>query len=312
VSQKFTTFWDSVLKAYNVFKEQHEQYLQRQNDKERFRLQNFCNNLASDGFDSTEESELEDTVNLPARNVGSLQQKWSKKIQPLVFKFIGVTARYPKKSREDKEAYYNRVHLIFLKENEGEKSFDLYRPSWEYLQDKPKFTVSCVLPSRKREVITLDEEEDNNKENVGLTHEKLRPMGRNSTKRKLEEEKILCSVSTLLRETKTTTTSAHLSSALEKIAVSVGSAINSWQLQSALTNCSENIQRQYNDLIIKHQITMMMEEDFAKKDDVINLNVTPVHFTDKFSSTSPADDGESESEDEVVIPDSLAPESFKH
>ncbi len=61
-------------------------------------------------------------------------------------------------------------------------------------------------------------------------------MGRNSMKRKLKEEKILSSVSTMLKETKTTTTSAQLSSALEKIAVSVGSAIYSWQLQSALTN----------------------------------------------------------------------------
>jgi hypothetical protein len=217
-----------------------------------------------------------------------------------------------KKSGEDKEAYYNRVHLIFLKENEGEKSFDLYCPNWEYLQDKPKFTVSYAVPSRKREVVTLDDKEGSNKENVGPSHVKLRPMERNSMKRKLEEEKLLSSVSTMIKGNQTTTTSAHLYSALEKIAVSVGSAINSWQLQSALTNCSEDVQRQYNDLIIKRQMKLLMEEDFAEKVDVIEPNITPVHLTETFSSTSPADDNLSETEDEDVIADSLAPPSFKN
>ncbi len=131
---------------------------------------------------------------LPTRNVGSLQQKWSKKIQPLVFKFIGVMIRYPKRSGEDREAYYNRVHLVFLKENPSEKSFDLYCSSWEYLQDKPKFSVCCALPTRKQDVITINDDEENNNDTTEPT-EKLRPMGRNSMKRKIEEEKILASVS---------------------------------------------------------------------------------------------------------------------
>lgn len=316
VSQKITTFWDSVLKAYNVFKEQHEQYLQRQKDKERFRLKNLRNSLASNDFDSSEESDnnMEDSVTLPVRNVGSLQQKWSKKIQPLVYKFIGVTTRYPKRSGEDREAYYNRVHLIFLKENEAEKSFDLYRPSWEYLQDKPKFTVTLGLPSRKREVIQLEEEDDDddNKENVVEVQEKLHPMGRNSMKRKLEEEKILNSVSKMISNTKTTSTSAHLSSALEKIALSVGAAINSWQMQSALTNCSDAVQRQYNDLIIKRQIQLMMEEDDANKAKHCNPNITPTQLNNTFSTETPGTCAESESEDEVVIPESLPEESFKN
>jgi hypothetical protein len=42
-----------------------------------------------------------------------------------VFKFIGLTNRYTRRSGEDREAYYNCVNLIFLKENEGEKSFDI-------------------------------------------------------------------------------------------------------------------------------------------------------------------------------------------
>jgi hypothetical protein len=55
---------------------------------------------------------------------------------------------------------------------------------------------------------------------------------------------------------------------------------------------------------------MMTTEDFAKKGEVIHPNITPVHLSDKFSSATPADDDDSESEDKVVIPDSLALKSF--
>jgi hypothetical protein len=92
VSQKLTTFWDSVFKAYNTLKQQHEQYMQWQKAKDSFRLRNLRNNLAGTGLDSSDDTD-DDATELPARNVGSLQQKWSKKIQPLDFKFIGVTSR---------------------------------------------------------------------------------------------------------------------------------------------------------------------------------------------------------------------------
>ena len=76
------------------------------------------------------------------------------------------------------------MHLIFLKENEGEKSFDVYRPAWEYLQDKPKFSVSCSMPSKRKEIITLDDD-------MEQPTEKIKPIGRNSMKHKMDEDKIL-------------------------------------------------------------------------------------------------------------------------
>jgi hypothetical protein len=244
VHQKMNTFWESVLQRYNVFKQQHDDYMVREKEKDNFRIRNL--NRAAFMEENIPEV-AEDVPLLPVRNVGSLQQKWSKKVQPLIIKFIGVMKRYPKRSGEDAEAYYNRVHIIFLKENPGEKSFDLYRPGWEYLVDKPKFCITNELPSsRKREVISLEDGDDPDTAAI-----KVLPMGRNSTKCKLEAEKILASVSKQIEAEKNTTTSSYLAGALQEIAKCVGSAIFSWHMQSAIPDASAHLQRQYYDAIVK-------------------------------------------------------------
>jgi hypothetical protein len=201
-------------------------------------LRNLHRAAIGNGEDS-DSDEDEDVYQLPTQNLNSLQQKWSKKIQPLLFKFIGVTNRYPRRSGEDREAYYNRVHLIFLKENDGEKSFHVYQPAWKYLQDKPKFSVSCNMPSKRKEVITLD-----NEEAVEQHSETIQPMGRNSMKHKKEEEKILEAASQCLKSSTASVPSHPLTNILEQIAVSVGSALTTWTLHQALAYCSEDVQHQ--------------------------------------------------------------------
>jgi hypothetical protein len=108
--------------------------------------------------------------------------------------------RYPKRSGEDQEAYYNHVHIIVLKENTGEKSFNSYWPSWEYLHDKPKFFVTLVNPANaskgRKEVISFKINSDDVLQCEGESEPfiRVRPMGRNSLKRKIKEEKVLTSV----------------------------------------------------------------------------------------------------------------------
>jgi hypothetical protein len=116
VHQKMNTFWESVLQRYNVFKQQHDDYMVREREKDNFHIRNL--NRAAFMEDNIPEV-AKDIPLLPVRNVGSLQQKWSKKVQPLIFTFIVVMKRYPKRNGGDAEAYYNRVHVIFLKENPG-------------------------------------------------------------------------------------------------------------------------------------------------------------------------------------------------
>jgi hypothetical protein len=107
-------------------------------------------------------------------------------------------------------------------------------------------------------VITIDGNEEVNEVESSV---KLRPMGRNSMKRKMEEEKILASVSKRMESEGATSASSFLAGALTEIAKCVGAAVSSWQMQLAIPNASPDLQRQYYDAIVKRQLEQMMTED---------------------------------------------------
>ncbi len=52
VNQKISTFWESVLQAYNTFKVQHEEYMQHQREKEKFTMRNFRRSVGGNDSDS--------------------------------------------------------------------------------------------------------------------------------------------------------------------------------------------------------------------------------------------------------------------
>lgn len=83
--------------------------MQKERGRDQLHHSNLRSSLGSKDIDIFDDSSEDDAelFQLPTRNIGSLQQKWSKKVQPLVFKLIGITVRYLEKSGEDKEAYYN-------------------------------------------------------------------------------------------------------------------------------------------------------------------------------------------------------------
>jgi len=282
VSQRLSTFWESVSRAYNTLKEQHEQYMQRQSSKDQLRTAQLQRSVLGSDFSPESDDDVA-LFTLPSRNLNSLQQKWSKKIQPLVFKFIGVTNRYPRRSGEDKEAYYHRVHMIFLKENDGEKSFDLYRSAWEYLKEKPKFSVTCNVPSAKaKEVISIEDADDSNEQ---TTAERIRPLGRNSTKRKMEEDKILDLLSQRFKS-HANSGSQQLTAVMEQMVNSVGAALSTWSVQQALNNCSSEIRRQYNDLLVKRQIELLAGGSVTMPMTSIAPNITPLQLNSTLNSVS--------------------------
>jgi hypothetical protein len=158
--QTRTKFWDEVAVVYSQLKKQQEAYDSRQRKRAKYNSVLLRGEFLSSDDDGDDE---DIQVIIPLQTASSLQQKWSKFVQPLVMKFITLTHRHPIKSGEgklpysavsllfillftiffffftDKDRYYNRIHLIFLDENPNVSSFDIYRPSWEYLKDCAKF-----------------------------------------------------------------------------------------------------------------------------------------------------------------------------
>ncbi len=93
VSQKQNKFWDDVAEAYKELKTQQEAYDNRQRKRQKF------NAIYVRG---TELKDDEEEVLIQPRTSSSLQQKWSKFVQPLVTKFHNLTQRYPLSSGEGK------------------------------------------------------------------------------------------------------------------------------------------------------------------------------------------------------------------
>jgi hypothetical protein len=131
-NRKSGKVWDDVAIAFNKLKEQQEAYNSRQRKKDKYNQIL----LKGDLMVSYEEDDVEFV--LQVRTAGSLQQKWSKSVQPNVTKFISLTNRYPIRSGEgkviahlfivifdffshlfffihlDRDHYFNRIHLIYL------------------------------------------------------------------------------------------------------------------------------------------------------------------------------------------------------
>ena len=94
-------FWDDVADSYQLLKKQQEKYDHHQWRQRWYNNKSLqCGNMILSDVESDEESTLDEMELLPFHNSSSLQQKWSKAVQPNVTKFIGLTERNPKRSGE--------------------------------------------------------------------------------------------------------------------------------------------------------------------------------------------------------------------
>ena len=254
VNQKLKTFWSKVEDAYNVFKQQHDSYMEKEQQKDNLRMQQLHRVLGADTIMLLGENNAAGAavVKLPNRTANSLQQKWDKHVKRVIPKFIGVTSRYPKKSGEDDDEYYARIHLIYLKENPSEKSFDVYRPSYEYLRTKPKFSMACsTLPEKRKEVISLDDDDD--KEN----NDRIRPLGRNKTKRKMEDDKVLAAVTEKLQQASSGTAQMafEMQQCFKEVSTSIQQICHRWEVQQCIQHCSADIQQAYYNTVVKNYLS---------------------------------------------------------
>ena len=96
-AKKSSKFWDEVAESYDKLKKQQEAYDSRLRKREKMSRVMLKGDFLSDVDDD------EAIIVIPCRSASSLQQKWSKFVQPLVTKFITCTHRNPKGSGEGED-----------------------------------------------------------------------------------------------------------------------------------------------------------------------------------------------------------------
>jgi len=150
----------------------------------------------------------------------------------------------------DAEQYYNRIHLFFLEQNQEVKSFDLYRPSWEFLKESPKFATIMLTNSMAKQVSELktgDDEEDLRP--VSVVQDTPRPIGCKKAKRLQEEEKIMENVAEKMKGmVGAAQTGTALATALSKFADIFSDGLKEWKDQQMLANAAPELHQRYENL----------------------------------------------------------------
>jgi hypothetical protein len=152
-----------------------------------------------------------------------------------------------------------------LEQNRSVSSFDIYRPSWEYLKDCPKFlSISRALQAnpvvRERKKKHGNEEspcEADNREWKREAKKESRPLGNKASKCRAEEEDIITNVTAKLSERSTGTTSG----------AAVAMAIfQDWRERTSFQLVDPELRKTYEELKIKEQIHRMQQEQKAREE----------------------------------------------
>jgi hypothetical protein len=178
----------------------------------------------------------------------------------------------------DKNRYYNRIHLIFLEQNPNITTFDLYRPSWEFLKDSPKFkSISaalssnpCVRATNKRKAAISPDDGNQlfspgpNSSTVETpSHRDSRPLGKKASKRRQEEDKIIENVSSQLRDGLSNNPSSDagiaIANALGHFTTIISTTLQHWQDRQSYENADPELKKRYDELLLKEKIYQMEE-----------------------------------------------------
>ena len=173
----------------------------------------------------------------------------------------------------DKERYYNRIHLIYLEQNPTVGSFDLYRPSWEYLKDSPKFasimkalqTNPTVREKRRKASAEGDQsnrEVSSGNDDMQLEDQKFhRPPGTKAAKRKKEEEGIIENVTTKLKDiTALGGSGPAVAVAIKDFSSVLSSFFADWQEKTSFQAVDPELRKTYEELKMKERIREMQQK----------------------------------------------------
>jgi hypothetical protein len=163
--------------------------------------------------------------------------------------------------------------LIFLEQNPEVKTFDLYRPSWEFLKDSPKFasithahTAACGTASkeRKQSLLSTDSTSPETPVLETPTQDTIRPIGKKKTKRKQEEDKMIENVTEKLKSGGQGNAGMVLAGALTQFANVFSAGLQEWRDRQAYNNASPTLKKRYDNLIMHARIQQLEEETLAQ------------------------------------------------
>jgi hypothetical protein len=191
----------------------------------------------------------------------------------------------------DSERYYNRLHLIFLEQNPEVKTFDLYRPAWEFLKDSPKFISithannAATTAASKQSLVPTDSSSPDTPALETPTQHAMRPMGKKKAKRMQEEDKILDNIKEKLSSEGHGNTGMILAGALTQFANVFASGLQEWRDRQAYSNASPTLRKRYDNLVMFARIQQLEGEATAKMNHLQPSNATDtagnLHFSDE-------------------------------
>jgi hypothetical protein len=160
---------------------------------------------------------------------------------------------------------------LFLEQNPNLGCFDIYKPSWEYLQDCPKFvSIMKSLQSnpnvrdkkKTRAAGGQEEGQGSSTDDVVLEQRSTRPQGNKAAKRKAEGDLIVENVTTRLKDVASSTSSGTaVASAIKDFSSVLSAFFADWQDKTNFQSVDPALRKTYEELKIKERIREMEEKE---------------------------------------------------
>ncbi len=160
---------------------------------------------------------------------------------------------------------------MFLEQNPNLGCFDIYKPSWEYLQDCPKFvSIMKSLQSnpnvrdkkKTRAAGGQEEGQGSSTDDVVLEQRSTRPQGNKAAKRKAEGDLIVENVTTRLKDVASSTSSGTaVASAIKDFSSVLSAFFADWQDKTNFQSVDPALRKTYEELKIKERIREMEEKE---------------------------------------------------
>jgi hypothetical protein len=186
--------------------------------------------------------------------------------------------------------------MLFLEQNPGVFAFEMYKLSWEFLVDCPKFlsimkalqTNPAVREKKKRmEDDGVDDSTptgtDSDDEKQKALEKFPRPSGNKMAKRKKEEEAIIENVTSKLKNVNSAGSGHAVAAAINDFSSVLSTFFADWRKQTSFQLVDPALRKTYEELIIKERIFEMQQKQKQREEEELNKEQQK-HIQDKETS----------------------------